>query len=397
MAFSKSRHGDHALVGAGGQQGGLVHQVRQVGAGEAGGAAGDDLGFHVRAQRHLAHVDLEDLLAADDVGIGHHHLAVEAAGAQQRGIQHVGTVGGGDQDDALVGFEAVHLDQQLVQGLLALVVAAAQAGAAVAADGVDFVDEDDAGGVLLALLEHVAHAAGADADEHLDEVRAGDGEEGHVGLAGDGAGQQSLTGARRAHQQTALGDLAAEALELLRVAQVFDDLFQFLLGLVDAGDVVEGHAPQLFGQQARLGLAEAHGLAAAALHLAHEENPHADEQQHREPVQQQHEERVGALDGLHVKGHAAGFQGVNQSVQIVGGAGDEGPGIGVDAGDVAALDGDPAHLAGRHLVQEVGISNFRLRAAAHRALEEIEQSEEQQHDDDPQCRIPTEIHDQFPC
>ena len=202
-------------------------------------------------QRHLAHVDLEDLLAADDVGVRHHDLAVEAAGTQQRRVEHVGPVGRGDQDHALVRLEAVHLDQQLVQGLLALVVAAAEAGAAMAADRVDLVDEDDAGRVLLALLEHVAHAAGADADEHLDEVGAGDGEERHVGLAGDGAGQQRLAGARRADQQHALRDLAAEALELLRVLQELDDLLELLLGLVDAGDVLEGDAADLLGQQAR--------------------------------------------------------------------------------------------------------------------------------------------------
>ena len=62
---------------------------------------------------------------------------------------------------------------------------AAKAGAAMAADGVDFVDKDDAGRVLLGLFEHVAHAGGADADEHLDEVRARNGEERHVGLADD--------------------------------------------------------------------------------------------------------------------------------------------------------------------------------------------------------------------
>ena len=76
--------------------------------------------------------------------------------------------------------EPVHLDEELVQGLLALVVAAAHAGAAMAADGVDLVHEDDAGGVLLRLLEQVADAARADADEHLDEVRAGDREERHA-------------------------------------------------------------------------------------------------------------------------------------------------------------------------------------------------------------------------
>ena len=103
--------------------------------------------------------------------------AIEAARAQQRRIEHVRTVRRRHEDDAFVRFEAVHLDEQLVQRLLALVVAAAEAGAAMAADGVDFIDEDDAGRVLLALLEQVAHARRADADEHLDEVRAADREE----------------------------------------------------------------------------------------------------------------------------------------------------------------------------------------------------------------------------
>src|SRR3989441_1110779 len=161
-----------------------------------------------------------------------HDSPIEAARPQQRRVEHVGTVGRGDEDHALVGLEAVHLDEQLVEGLLALVVAAAQARAAVPADGVDLVDEDDAGSVLLALLEEVAHAARADAHEHLDEVGPGDAEERHSRLAGDGAGEQRLAGAGRAHQQHALGDAAAELGELLRVLEELDDLFQLVLGLV---------------------------------------------------------------------------------------------------------------------------------------------------------------------
>ena len=196
-------------------------------------------------------------------GFGTIDLAVEAAGAQQRGIEHVGAVGGGDQDDAFVRLEAVHLDQQLVERLLALVIAAAEAGAAMAADRVDFVDEDDAGRVLLRLLEHVAHARGADADEHLDEVGARNGEERHVGFARDRARDQRLAGAGRTDQQHAARNLAAEALELARVAQEFDDLLQILLRLVDAGDVLEGDAAMRLGQQLRARLAEAERLAAA--------------------------------------------------------------------------------------------------------------------------------------
>src|SRR6266478_2819734 len=90
------------------------------------------------------------------------------------------------------------------------VVAAAEARAALAADRVDLVDEHDAGRVLLRLLEHVAHARRADADEHFDEVRARDREERHLRLARDGAREQRLAGAWSAHHQHAARDAPAK-------------------------------------------------------------------------------------------------------------------------------------------------------------------------------------------
>ena len=241
LAFSKSIHLDDAPVAARGEQRRLVDEVGQVGAGEARRAARDDVGVDVLADIGTLRMwTLQDLLAAADVGQRDVDLAVEAARTQQRRVEDVGTVGGGHHDHAEVGLEAVHLDQHLVQRLLALVVAAAQAGAAMAADRVDFVDEDDAGRALLGLLEHVAHAGRADADEHLDEVGAGDREERHLGLAGDRLGEQRLAGARRADQQHAARNAAAELLELLRVLQEVDQFLDFFLGLVAAGDVGEG-------------------------------------------------------------------------------------------------------------------------------------------------------------
>ena len=158
------------LAHFGGVQGGLVDQVLQVRAGEAGRAAGQDIQVDLLGQRALARVHGQDALAAADVGQGHHHLAVEAAGAQQRRVEHIRAVGGGDEDDAVIGLKPVHFDQQLVQGLLALVVAAAHAGAALAAHGVDLVDEDEARRVLLALQKQVAHSRRAHAHEHLHKV-----------------------------------------------------------------------------------------------------------------------------------------------------------------------------------------------------------------------------------
>src|SRR4029079_364239 len=98
---------------------------------------------------------------------------------------------------------------------LALVVSAAQAGAAVTADRVDFVDEDDARRILLTLLEQIAHPGGADADEHLDEVRTADREKRDVGFTAHTTHEQRLPRSRRAHQEHALRNASAELLEFL--------------------------------------------------------------------------------------------------------------------------------------------------------------------------------------
>ena len=68
----------------------------------------------------------EDLLAAAQVGAVDDDAPVEPARPQERRVEHVRPVRGGDEDDALVRVEAVHLDEQRVQRLLALVVPAAE-------------------------------------------------------------------------------------------------------------------------------------------------------------------------------------------------------------------------------------------------------------------------------
>ena len=146
-----------------------------------------------------------------DVGLVDQHLPVEAARAEQGRVEHLGPVGRAHDDDALAAVEAVHLGEQLVQRLLALLVAAHRRLDADLAERVELVDEDDAGRLGLGLREQVAHARRADADEHLDELRAAQAEERHLRFAGDRARQQRLAGARRADEQHALGNLAADA------------------------------------------------------------------------------------------------------------------------------------------------------------------------------------------
>jgi hypothetical protein len=69
----------------------------------------------------------------------------------------------------------------------------------------------------------------------------------------------------------------AELLELLRFLEELDDLLQLVLGFVDARDVLEGDLLLRARRELRLALAERERLVAAALHLAHEEDPEADD------------------------------------------------------------------------------------------------------------------------
>ena len=203
-------------------------------------------------------------------------------GTQQGRIERFGAVGGGHHDHAAVGGEAVHLDQQGVEGLLALVVAADDAGAAGLAQGVQLVDEDDAGGLGLGLLEHVADPRRPHAHEHLHEVGAREAEEGHARLAGNRLGQQRLAGAGRTDQQHALGDPPAQDLVFLRRLEEIDDLAEFVDGFVDAGHVVEGDAHVLLGVELAAAAAEGHGRARPAQPPQHEKRSSQHEQRHHD-------------------------------------------------------------------------------------------------------------------
>ena len=55
---------------------------------------------------------VKKVFATDEVGQVHVNLSVETARAQQRAVEHIGTIRRRDDDDALGGVEAVHLHQQ---------------------------------------------------------------------------------------------------------------------------------------------------------------------------------------------------------------------------------------------------------------------------------------------
>ena len=174
----------------------------------------------------------------------------------------------------------------MIERLFTFVVTTADSMAAMAAHGVDFVDEDQARGILASLLKHVTDPGSAHTHEHFDEVGAADVEEGDIGFTCNGACEQCLAGSGRTDHQDSLGNAASEFLKFLWVSQELHKFLHLVLGLFHSGDILEGDFVFFPGQHLGLALPEVHGSLARHLYLgAEEEVEHHQKQDDREHIQ----------------------------------------------------------------------------------------------------------------
>mmetsp|Transcript_68675 Transcript_68675/g.161541 ORF Transcript_68675/g.161541 Transcript_68675/m.161541 type:complete len:243 (+) Transcript_68675:641-1369(+) len=209
-------HADGLLVAAGCQNGGLVHQVLQIGTREACSSLGDVHERDLAVELLVLHVDLQDLSPPLHIGQTDLHAAVEAARTEKGVVQDIGPVRGGHDDDAAVALKAVHLREDLIQGLLSLVVATSHASSSLTSDGIDLIDENNARRLLLRLLEDVADARRTHTNEELDELGGGGLDERHAGLASERLGHEGLSCSRGSGKEHAARDLRAHLHEPLR-------------------------------------------------------------------------------------------------------------------------------------------------------------------------------------
>jgi hypothetical protein len=280
----------------------LVEGVGELGAGHPRRLAGDVAKVEVGAERLALGMGAEDRLAAVAVGRRDQHLPVEAARPQQRPVELVDVVGGGDHDHGpLRPLEAVELDQQLVEGLLALAGAAVAAAiAARPSDRVELVDEDHRAAGLARLLEQAPDAGGSPPHEHLYEARARGREEVDAGLRGDRPRQHRLPRPGRAEQQHAARRLRAERGEAIGIAQPLGDVHQLVLGGVDPLHLLPEHRLGL-ARLDRLGLGGAH-RPAQQRDEDDQQAEHEDDPEDRVPIEEEALYFAGGqrLDQVHV-------------------------------------------------------------------------------------------------
>ena len=230
-------------------------------------------------------MDRQDRLAAPAVGQIHMDPPIEPAGTHQGSIQDIWAVRRRQQDHPGVFRKAIHLRQELVQGLLALIVTAPDPRAALAADGIDLVDKDDAGSLLLGLAEEIADAARTNTNKHLNKFGGGHREEGHTRLTGNRLGQEGLTRPWRPHQEDALRDARANGREAFGLLQESHHFLEFFLGFVDAGDIFKTnrHRRFWFGH-AGLASAKTHRAIGHLTGAANQEGQAREEQQQQQAV-----------------------------------------------------------------------------------------------------------------
>ena len=285
-------HGDQTFVTPCCHKCGFVDKIHQIGTGKSRCTARHNLQIDIRRQRHIANMDFENFLAPCNIGVGNNHLPVKTPRTQQCRIKDIRTVGCGNENNAFIRLEPVHFDKKLVQRLFAFIIATAKTGTAMTADGINFINENDTWRILFCLFEHVANTACTNADKHFNKIRTGNCEKRHIGFTGNRTGKQCFTCSGRANKQDTPRDTTTKTLEFLRFTQKFDNFLQILFGFIDARNILECYAAMRLCQQFCLGLAEPHRSARSALHLAHEENPYADQDDNRQKREKQIHKRA---------------------------------------------------------------------------------------------------------
>ena len=267
--FLDFRLGDGFFAFAGSQKRRLIDEVFKVCTGEAGRGLGDRLKADIGAKRLVAGMNTQNLLTALHIGQSHIDLTVKTARTKKGFIENIRTVGGSHHDNAVIGIKSVHLDKELVKGLLAFIVTAAKTCAALAAHRINLIDKDDGGHRLFGFFKKVTHTGSANANIHFHEIGTGNGVERNAGFTGASAGQESFAGTRRADKQNTVGNPCAEGIELVGSLEEFNDFLKFSFFLISTGNIGKGCFALAFLLIFDLGTAHIHQAVSARTAAVH--------------------------------------------------------------------------------------------------------------------------------
>ena len=195
-----------------------------------------------------------------------------------------GSVGRRQNDDALARVKTVHLGEQLVERLLALVVAAHAARCRGCLPMASISSMKTMHGAFSPACLNRSRTRAAPMPTNISTNSEPEIEKnGTFASPATALRQQRFARAGRADKQRALGQLRADIAVFLRIMQEIDDLLERVLGLVLAGHVVKRLAGLRLDVDLGVGFAEAHRVSAHPLaHLAEHERAEAVENDQRQ-------------------------------------------------------------------------------------------------------------------
>jgi len=172
--------------------------------------------FDILRQLHVLSVDAKNFHTADFIRDTNIDFSIETSSTTKGRVDSVRSVSGADDNNLSATFSTVHKGEHLGDDtLLDLTLRLLS----VWRNRIDFIDEDNRGGVLLTLLESLAQVLlGLTLHLGHDLWSVKEEEEG-TGLVSDSLGNEGLTRTWRSEQENTLGRLHTESLEKLRMSQ----------------------------------------------------------------------------------------------------------------------------------------------------------------------------------
>src|SRR3989344_3821794 len=293
---------NHFLSAPCGKNRSLVHHIFQIRSRKPDCLLCNNIQIHF-GHLLVAGMNLQDFLARLQLPLVDEDAPIEPTGTKQRDIEHIGSVCRRHHNHIRLWIKAVHLGEDLVQRLFALVVPAAETcPTALAADCIDFVDEDDAGGITLCAVKKIADAAGADADEHLHKLRSRDAEERHFRLSRDPPRKKSFSGARCADEENTTRNFSSDSRVLFGEFEKINDFDQFFLGLITTGYIIKIRLHSFRICNASSGFAESKSRILRAGDIPKQPKEPSENEDKEENIRENRKEQILRLGILHSDG-----------------------------------------------------------------------------------------------
>ena len=116
-------------------------------------------------------MNLQNSLTSCKVGEFGRNASVKTSRSEERRVERFGTVCSCENHNTLFAVKSVHLREELVEGLLALIIAA-YLTVTLFTDSIDLINEHNARSFLVRLTEQVTNLSRTHSDKHLNEFRA---------------------------------------------------------------------------------------------------------------------------------------------------------------------------------------------------------------------------------